>query len=480
MIKRKQKADNILKKDFQLPKCDKKALGRFVLSFLLPNMVFVVVCFFLSAVRPLINIDYIFPCLLLAFNHKFIRILGVVLYIVAILADTYTIITQFFQFLDLASLRDFLPFLFNAPKEYIFLYSLLLVLLIILPLSAWLLNKKQQKIYVIIYSVTIFIMFYLFGYMGEFKYNKNYHDSFMSDCSFIHSQYYSIKDSMNFMFRQVLLEKSMLSEFHLDSKHQRASAHIQQSYNKKILLIVAESLGSLKNESAQQEVFRKISEQKDLYEFLTIDEVSINGATVQGEIRELCNLLLHNGHDTRHFNAEDFVVCLPQVLAKQGYHTVAFHGAGSNMYHRKSLYPKLGFQKTMFNEHMQDKKRCHSFKGTCDSEIFSLVAQEFAQHDKTLVYWLTLTSHYPYSEKDIFNHRFDCAKFSINNNTTICRNIKMQTQFMDLLADLSKQPEMKGVEVLIVGDHMPPAFENDVYQTIKLHRSAFVHFKIKE
>lgn len=472
-------ASDILKKDFQLPKCDKKALGRFILSFLLPNIVFLIVCFFLSAARPLINIDYIFPCLLLAFNNKFIRITGVLLYIVVILSDAFTIITQFFQFLDLAALRDFLPFVFDAPKEYIFLYSLLGVLLIILPLSAWILNKKAQKTYAMIFSIIAFIAFYLFGYMGNFRYINKSNDSFVSDYFYIHSQAYSISDSMSSIFAKALLNPSELSEFYPNGEYQRASVHIKQPYNQKILLIVAESLGSLKNESAQQEVFRKISEQKDLYEFLTIDEVSINGATVQGEIRELCNLLLHNGHDTRHFNAEDFAVCLPQVLAKQGYHTVGFHGAASSMYHRKSLYPKLGFQKLMFNEQMQDKKRCHSFKGTCDSEIFSLVAQEFANNDKALVYWLTLTSHYPYSEKDIFNHRFDCKQFNIANNT-ICRNIKMQTQFMDLLLELSMKPEMKGVEVLVVGDHMPPAFEDDIYQTIKLYRSAFAHFKIKE
>ena len=473
-------ASDILKKDFQLPKCDKKALGRFILSFLLPNIVFLIVCFFLSAARPLINIDYIFPCLLLAFNNKFIRITGVILYIGVILSDAFTIITQFFQFLDLAALRDFLPFVFDAPKEYIFLYSLLGVLLIILPLSAWILNKKAQKIYAFIFSIIAFIVFYLFGYMGDLKYSHQSNDSFVTNNFFIHSQFYSIKDSMNFMFGKDLLEPAKLSPYYPNGEYQRASVHIKQPYNQKILLIVAESLGSLKNESAQQEVFRKISEQKDLYEFLTIDEVYINGATVQGEIRELCNLLLHNGHDTRHFNEEDFAVCLPQVLSKQGYHTTAFHAAASPMYHRKSLYPKLGFQKTIFNEHMQDKKRCHSFKGTCDSEIFPMIAQEFANNERALVYWLTLTSHYPYSEKDIFNHRFDCKKFSIDNNTTICRNIQMQTQFMDLLAELSNKPEMKGVEVLIVGDHMPPAFENDVYQTIKLYRSAFAHFKIKE
>ena len=473
-------SENILKKDFQLPQCDKKALGRFVLSFLLPNIVFLVVCFFLSAARPLINIDYIFPCLLLAFHNRGIRIVGVVLYIGVILLDAFTIITQFFQFLDLAALRDFLPFVLDAPKEYIFLYSLLGVLLIVLPFSAWMLNSKAQKIYALMFSAVAFVVFYLLGFMGNFKYSHQENDSFVTNNFFIHSQFYSIKDAMNFMFGKALLTPAQLSAYYPNGEFGRASAYIQQPYNHKILLIVAESLGSLKNEVAQQEVFRKISEQKDLYEFLTIGEVHIEGATVQGEIRELCNLRLHSGHDTRHFTADDFSSCLPQTLSKQGYHTVAFHGAGSSMYHRASLYPKLGFQKTVFHEHMQDAKRCHSFKGVCDGEIFPMVAQELVKHDQALVYWLTLTSHYPYSEKDILNHRFDCGQFNIESNS-ICRNIQMQTQFMDSLAELSRQPEMRGVEVLIVGDHMPVAFEREnAYQSIKLNYSAFAHFKVKE
>lgn len=474
----------MLKKEFNLPKCDKMALGRFALSFLLPNIVFLTACFFLSAAHPLINIDYMLPCLLLAFNQKLIRIAGVLLYAMAILADAFTVITQFFHFLDLAALRDFLPFAFDAPKEYIFLYSLLLVFIVALPLSAWVLNKNLQKMYAAAFACVMFIAFYLLGYMGDIKYTSREHDSFASGNFYIHSQFYSIKDSAASMFGRALLEKSTLSEFaekeFYQGKFYRAATHIRTPYSPKILLIVAESLGSMKNEGATQEVFKKISEQQNNYDFLEVGEVFIDGATVQGEIRELCNKLLHGGHDTRHFTADDFSACLPNILSKQGYSTVAFHGAGSSMYHRRSLYPKLGFRKTVFNEQMQGKKRCQSFKGTCDSEIFPLVAHEFSCSDKAFVYWLTLTSHYPYSEKDIFNNRFDCARFDIDTSASICRNIKMQTQFMDSLAELSALPEMKGVEVLIVGDHMPSGFDGEnVFQSIKIYRSAFAHFKIK-
>lgn len=471
---------DILKRDFQFPKCDKKTLWRFILSFILPNIVFLVVCFFLAAARPLINIDYILPCLLLTFKNKFIRILGVLSYIIVILLEAFTIISQFFNFLDLAALRDFIPFAFDAPVEYMLLYSLLIVFMIILPLSAWILNKKSQKFYAISFSIVILILFYLLGILGDFYYNKSKNNAFATDNRVIYSQALSISETFDGMFLKTLAMPAELIEYYPNGEFERAAGNIKQPYNRKILFIVAESLGSLKNEQAQQEVFRKISEQKELYEFFDMGSIRINGATVQGEIRELCNRKLTSGHDTRHFTAQDFSTCLPQILSKQGYYTVAFHGAGSNMYHRKSLYPKLGFQKTMFLENMQHKKRCNPFKGICDSEIFSLVSSELVQHDKVLVYWMTLTSHYPFSENDIFDKRFDCVKFNISADSGICRNIRMETQFIDLLAQLSTQPEMKGVEVLIVSDHAPSAFENNIFQTIRYFTGSYAHFKIKE
>ena len=470
--------ENILKKEFQLPKCDKKALGRFILSFLIPNIVFLLVCFFLSATRPIINIDYIFTCLLLVFNNRFAIVVGFIIYVLMMFIEAYIIIVQFFNFFDLAGLRDFLPFMFDAPQEYIFLYSLLIIFAIVLPISARILNKSVQKLYAIVFSIFLFILFYLFGYMGDFKYVSKNGGGFAVSNHYVYSQSFNTQLLTSGLFGRALLQPTKLIAY--SEKYERVAGNIKQPYSNKILLILAESLGSLKNESAQQEMFNKFNERKENYEFLNIGEISVNNATVQGELRELCNKTTEDGHDSRHLSAEDFVTCLPQILAKQDYYTVAFHGAGSNMYHRKSLYPKLGFQKAIFNEQMQNKKRCHSFHGACDSEIFSLVVNEFKQHDKILVYWLTLTSHYPYDKRDIFNQRFDCEKFNIKQDNPICRNIQMQVQFLDQLMELTELPEMKGVEVLLVGDHAPPAFDSKAYELIKFQKSSFIHFKIKE
>ena len=56
----------------------------------------------------------------------------------------------------------------------------------------------------------------------------------------------------------------------------------------------------------------------------------------------------------------------------------------------------------------------------------------------------------------------------------------MQVQFLDQLIELTKLPEMKGVEVLLVGDHAPPAFDSKTYELIKFQKASFIHFKVKE
>ncbi|MBR2252080.1 MAG: hypothetical protein IJ881_06735, partial [Neisseriaceae bacterium] len=76
------------------------------------------------------------------------------------LIDAYMIIVQFFQFIDIAILRDLIPFMFSGPKIYIFLYVFLFATVIILTTFSWWLNKNQQKIYVIIFSSIVFLIFY--------------------------------------------------------------------------------------------------------------------------------------------------------------------------------------------------------------------------------------------------------------------------------------------------------------------------------
>ena len=58
------------------PPCDGKLLFKFILSFLLPNIIFFGIAHYLHATRLIINVDYILPCVLLLFHYRFIRFLA--------------------------------------------------------------------------------------------------------------------------------------------------------------------------------------------------------------------------------------------------------------------------------------------------------------------------------------------------------------------------------------------------------------------
>lgn len=56
----------------------------------------------------------------------------------------------------------------------------------------------------------------------------------------------------------------------------------------------------------------------------------------------------------------------------------------------------------------------------------------------------------------------------------------LNSQFNDGLADLINMPEMKGVEIIVVGDHSPMFLkygENSKY--FDMSKVSWVHFKIK-
>lgn len=480
-------ASDILKKDFQLPKCDKKALGRFILSFLLPNIVFFCIAYYLNINRLMINIDYIIPCLLLLSHNCLIRTFGVVLFIILMLIETHLLVLKFFPFLNIFMVKDLLPFIFIGPTMYLTLTCILIICIISIVCTTWQLNKNQKNLlYPLVFSV---FMLLLYSYMGLF-YNLKYkeitieeeYDIWKSIPFYIHSQTNAYREIFNTDFSIYSLSRGEIVPY--TSFNIIGMDYIKKPYNKKILFIVAESFGVLNNKDAQKEIFQELYKESGRFEFIENGIISANASTLAAEFRELCRKSYEKGIDFRKTDNQKFSECVPNQLNLLGYKTISFHGASSYMYNRKTTYPKFGFQKSLFRENTLQKKQCYSFSGTCDSEFFSLVLDEFKSDEKKFIYWLTLTSHYPYSDKDIFNHRFHCEKYDFSSNTPLCRNLKLQTQFMDQLAELSKQPEMQGVEIFLVGDHPHQTIEPEDLllseKTTGKEQVSFIHFKIKE
>lgn len=468
------------------PEFNSKAFGKFVLAFLLPNILFFIIAYYIHATRLIINIDYIFPCALLLFGNKFIRLLGVILLVFLMLLESQFLLLKFFPFLDIHKLIDLLPFIFIGPREYLILFLLFLFIILFVVLLTYKLTNIEQKFYSIVFLVFMALAYWYAGLVYEFEYqgkNNYFYDQnrWSTKIFYINSQYklYSSKTCVVCDFTEHLHKKAELIPYKISNKV--GSDSLISPYNDKILFVVAESFGILKNEEVQRDIFDELYKQSEHFEFINTGEIDIYSmATVEAEFRELCHKSVENGFAIKKIDDEHFKSCMPHMFNEKGYKTVSFHGALSVMYDRYYSYPRIGFQKSLFQENMSAAKRCHSFPGVCDSEIFPLVASEFKNNNKVFVYWLTLTSHNPYLETDIVNHRFDCNKYHFDVNGGLCHNLKLQTQFVDQLAEFSKREEMKGVEIILVGDHVPPRIAMNELGEISDNKVAFLHLKIKE
>lgn len=246
----------------------------------------------------------------------------------------------------------------------------------------------------------------------------------------------------------------------------------------KILVVVNESWGQTLYENQQLAILNSIYQKKSKLDFIEQGGFSVVGATVAGEIRELCHkrpLTL----DLKDINSLELQDCLPNQLKKLGYQTYAFHGAKSMMYERDSWYPKIGFDHIFFFEQLPKAGLCYSFEGRCDVKILPYIKYSLQKSPKAFVYWMTLNTHAPYEDK-IFFKGLNCRSIGIKENTETCSNYKLQYQFFYSLSQLIDDPTMKGVEVYVAGDHSPPIINmmSNLF-SFKGSEIAWIHFRIK-
>ena len=455
-----------------------KEIIQIFLCISFPNLIFLTVAWYTATSRPLLNIDYLLSLLFLLIPWKGSRLLGCVLFIIALLFDGVMLIIQIFPFMNLAAIRYLLSFVSIAPTDYLVaIAGFMICACIILWINLYF--TRQQKIpypqFIVIFLLILCYPIMMLGFAyTEFKGILGRNNYYIA-----HSQsrlYYEMTQSS---FWEAASITPKLAPLPL--AQQSAAKQLYQPSSDKILYIVAESWGELRNTEAQKTVLSGLTEQQEKFESIHYGAFQTSGATVAGELRELCALGLENdGFALKQLGKSQFVSCLPSQLAQKGYQTYALHGTSGLLYDRTDWYKKAGFQHTLFGENFLNLRRCTAFKGVCDSELMNVVGQSFQQNvqKKIFFYWMTLTSHQPYSEKDIKNHRFDCKKYNMKETGDACHNAQLQAQFFDDLAQLIQKPEMQGVEVMVVGDHQPPVWGDEI-QYIRPLMVSYLHFKTK-
>ncbi len=181
------------------------------------------------------------------------------------------------------------------------------------------------------------------------------------------------------------------------------------------------------------------------------------GSTTNAELRELCGIW---GEYFRFdFARTD---CMPKTYRSAGYETSAIHPFDGSFFDRTTWYPLIGFQQTEFKSELLAKgvPLCGGlFPGACDRDIPALLAERLKEASQPqLIYWLTLNTHLPViADRQLGTDRCELGSEKWRAEVPqLCRMFLLHHQLANAIDAMAMDPDLPPVDVLIVGDHIPP------------------------
>ena len=229
-----------------------------------------------------------------------------------------------------------------------------------------------------------------------------------------------------------------------------------------VVVVLVESQGVLKNAADMNAVFAPLltSEVKSRYK-IRRGTVPFFGATMFGELRTLCRIYAPQATPTYLPGLER---CLPHELRRRGYDTVSYHGYARWFYERPAWYPRVGLQRSHFQEDLsegapEDAVCGVLLRGLCDTWIEPRVRNEVlnAGTQAKFVYWVTLSSHLPVDFDVANKSAFDCAGTQVlKDHEESCGLARIHNQLYVGIAKMALDPALPPTRFLLVGDHAPP------------------------
>ncbi|MHA3048549.1 sulfatase-like hydrolase/transferase [Acinetobacter sp. ANC 4639] len=435
------------------------------------NMLQYFLCKYFGLSRSLLDVDYLFLFFLIIISNFFLcNFLVMPLLFLFYMVDFFVILLQIFPFIKINDFLYLSSFIFNGPDLYKILTLCFFILYIIyfFVFRDFFLKKIKNVI-----IMSIFCLLFLGGGVAaQIIFPTN---------GILGSQLIFLLKNKNNTFNDIwkinpaILQPSLYRSASHPLHLQLRTKHINSN---KILYIVNESWGQTTNPNILAEVLAPILKNQQRLEYFEQGSFPFVGATVQGEVRELCEKRPAT-FNMRLIKSSEFQSCLPQLLKNRGYATSALHGAPGEMYERNTWYSEIGFKNIFFFKDLSLGKNCKSFSGRCDIFLIPTVKRLLLSNKKSFVYWMTLNTHAPYDDY-VFVRGFNCNSMEVKPDSESCHNLILQYQFFAALASLLDDPNMHGVEVYVVGDHSPPLFNfNDNLFIFKGNEVAWIHFKIR-
>ena len=230
-------------------------------------------------------------------------------------------------------------------------------------------------------------------------------------------------------------------------------------YRPNIVFVVVESWGKHRSNEVDDTLLAPYrNAELERFYTVTTGTVPFSGATVSGEMRELCGSTL--GLGVLSAPASGLKGCLPDKVESMGYHTVAIHGFDGTMFERSSWYRKIHFEEPWFRSQLSQEglPECPGpFLGICDAAIPGWIEGRLQRaNEPQFVYWLTLNSHLPVPVANMVKDPPSCSSVAVLEDEGICAWYRLIFNVHRSVAELARKTEERPTIFVVVGDHAPP------------------------
>jgi hypothetical protein len=424
----------------------------------------------------LFSIDFMLANLLIGTfvprRRKLALFLFNTIYFLLFIALTFS---NFFHF-SLRSLLDSLKFYQQVNlSQYVGTFILLGAALLMLGLLIRFVlgkNRRKPSIASIPFYVLFFALLYLFQKTLFTDYSKYTN---LSHTDFKKTFYLFNKGDLTTM---ILADEKFAFGFSMKNKIEplagdKRSAFMKHSapYKRSQLFIVVESLGKFTDGSFKTIFTDSISRWIEQSGYaLVVDSVAFQGATIDGELRELFSV---RGDYNLILNSDSSYYSLFKALRQNRFKTFSVSSSSGKVFSDRILYNKAGCEHSVFKEELlalpQFDKEKHTnnesaFSGVNDEFSFDyLLASIFSVKDivKKAAYFLTINTHLPFtldskvkaaSEFQAFQQKYKQEY----DSEVIEHTYKLLQQMRYFIKGSLRQ----GIEnVVLVGDHSPPFFD---------------------
>jgi hypothetical protein len=207
------------------------------------------------------------------------------------------------------------------------------------------------------------------------------------------------------------------------------------------------------------------------YELAEQGRHSFEGATLAGELRELCGLRIssvpYSGTELAALKR-----CAPRQLSARGYRVTAYHGGDSWFYNRAIVYRAAGFQQSVFYDDLIKgvKGPCaYLMVAICDADLVRLALARLVPGQREFMHLMTIDTHLPVPEDSN-----SCPKGHLAQECAYSHRMRAS---LEGIADAFRHASVKPDLIFVTGDHAPPFMDRRARAAFEDGMVPFLVFK---